>query len=213
MNLKTIAATALLLFAAADEAAAQMNSAWAAPAAPQASAFLTIRGRATPPIGWIGFCRERPSECRSTPVNPRDAVLDTARWNELVQINLSVNSQVTPATDMEIWGVEERWSYPVNGRGDCEDYVLLKRRLLMERGWPESALLITVVRDQNGDGHAVLTVRTTEGDFVLDNVRDEVLVWHRTGYRFIKRQSQWAPDIWVSLPDDNNPGLTVSVRR
>ena len=39
----------------------------------------------------------------------------------------------------------------------------------MLRGWPESKLLITVVRDENNEGHAVLTVRTDEGDFILDN--------------------------------------------
>jgi predicted transglutaminase-like cysteine proteinase len=39
---------------------------------------------------------------------------------------------------------------------DCEDYVLLKRRMLMQAGWPREALLVTVVRDKKGDGHAVL---------------------------------------------------------
>jgi predicted transglutaminase-like cysteine proteinase len=213
MKMKFFTAAAVLLLASAGSASAQMHSAWAAPAAPQASAFLTVGGRTTPPIGWVGFCRSHAAECRATPIQPRDATLDAARWNELVRINVSVNAQITPATDMEIYGVEERWTYPTSGRGDCEDYVLLKRRLLIQRGWPESALLITVVRDHNGDGHAVLTVRTSQGDFVLDNVRDDVLVWHRTGYRYVKRQSQWAPDIWVSLQDDNGRGLTVSVQR
>ena len=63
----------------------------------------------------------------------------------------------------------ERWNYPDDGYGDCEDYVLLKRRMLMQAGWPREALLITVVRDKKGDGHAVLTVKTNRGEFVLDN--------------------------------------------
>ena len=63
-------------------------------------------------------------------------------------------------TDLEHWGVVERWNYPDDGYGDCEDYVLLKRRMLMQAGWPREALLITVVRDKKGDGHAVLTVKT-----------------------------------------------------
>ena len=37
-------------------------------------------------------------------------------------------SMIEPVTDQQLWGVEEKWSYPVN-KGDCEDYVLLKRKL------------------------------------------------------------------------------------
>ncbi len=32
---------------------------------------------------------------------------------------------------MDHWGVIEKWSYPEDGYGDCEDYALLKRRMLM----------------------------------------------------------------------------------
>ena len=81
-------------------------------------------------------------------------------------------------TDLEHWGVVEKWSYPEDGYGDCEDYVLLKRRMLMQSGWPREALLITVVRDRKGDGHAVLTVKTDKGEYILDNQdeRDPALV-------------------------------------
>ena len=54
--------------------------------------------------------------------------------------------------------------------GDCEDYVLLKRKMLMQAGWPRQALLITVVRDEQGDGHAVLTVKTDKGDIACEHV-------------------------------------------
>ena len=104
-------------------------------------------------------------------------------------------------TDMDHWGVVEKWSYPDDGKGDCEDYVLLKRRMLMQAGWPREALLITVVRDKKGDGHAVLTVKTDKGDFILDNQEEQVLLWSDTGYRFVKRQSQSNPNNWVSLGD------------
>jgi predicted transglutaminase-like cysteine proteinase len=97
--------------------------------------------------------------------------------------------------------VVERWNYPDDGYGDCEDYVLLKRRMLMQAGWPREALLITVVRDKKGEGHAVLTVKTDRGEFILDNQEEEVLLWYETGYRFVKRQSQSNPNVWVSLGD------------
>ena len=69
----------------------------------------------------------------------------------------------------------------------------------MELGWPASALLITVVRDERGEGHAVLTARTAQGDFILDNKTDEIKVWHRTRYDFVMRQSYLNPRVWMSL--------------
>ena len=62
--------------------------------------------------------------------------------------------------------------------------------MLIESGWPREALLITVVRDKKGDGHAVLTVKTDKGEFILDNQNEDILPWSETGYRFVKRQSQ-----------------------
>jgi predicted transglutaminase-like cysteine proteinase len=99
----------------------------------------------------------------------------------------------------------ERWAYPDDGKGDCEDYVLAKRRALINLGWPASVLLITVVRDKEGDGHAVLTVVTDRGDVILDNQENEILPWQDTGYRYVKRQSQGDPTLWVSLGDTRSP--------
>ncbi len=121
--------------------------------------------------------------------------------------------QYRPLTDMDHWGVVEKWSYPDDGKGDCEDYVLLKRRMLMQAGWPREALLITVVRDKKGDGHAVLTVKTDKGDFVLDNQEEQVLLWSDTGYRFVKRQSQGNPNNWVSLGDTRPAFATATSSR
>ena len=90
--------------------------------------------------------------------------------------------------------------------------VLLKRRLLIESGWPREALLVTVVRDKKGKGHAVLTVTTDKGDYVLDNQKDELLLWSKTGYRFIKRQSQSNPNVWVSLGDPR-PAIATATSR
>jgi predicted transglutaminase-like cysteine proteinase len=151
------------------------------------------------PIGWVEFCVEYKPECETKPVEPRDIVLTPKVWADLVKVDLWVNGHVKPMTDMDHWGVVERWNYPDDGYGDCEDYVLQKRRMLLRAGWPRSALLITVVRDQKGDGHAVLTVKTDRGEYILDNQRDQILAWNKTGYRFVKRQSQSDPNTWVSL--------------
>ena len=109
-------------------------------------------------------------------------------------------------------GVVEKWTYPDDGYGDCEDYVLLKRRMLMEAGWPREALLITVVREKNGDGHAVLTVKTDRGELILDNQNADIVLWSASGYRFVKRQSQSDPNVWVSLGDPRPTTATATSR-
>ena len=151
------------------------------------------------PIGWVEFCAENTAQCQGGPSQPRDIVMSQTAWRDLTKVNRWVNETVKPLTDQEHWGVIEKWSLPSDGYGDCEDYVLLKRKMLIDAGWPREALLITVVRDKRGDGHAVLTVRTNKGEFILDNQNEKVLLWSDTGYRFVKRQSQEDPNTWVSL--------------
>ncbi len=178
------------------------------------SAHTPTFGRALPPIGWLQFCRDNRAECVDQWARGGEVAMTRARLQELVALNRRVNAEIEAVTDMDHFGVAEFWTYPVAGRGDCEDYVLLKRRMLMDRGWPQSALLITVVRDQRGDGHAVLTVRTSDGDFVLDNVRDEVLPWYQTGYRFVRRQSPGNPMAWEALSPEVAPqNQTVAAPR
>jgi len=172
-----------------------------AEAASERPLYVLVGASARAPIGWIEFCNENPKECATGATQARDIVLTPKVWNDLVQVNKWVNDTVKPVTDMDHWGVVERWSYPDDGKGDCEDYVLLKRRMLIQAGWPREALLITVVRDKKGEGHAVLTVKTDKGDFVLDNQEEEILLWSETGYRYVKRQSQSNPNVWVSLGD------------
>lgn len=172
-----------------------------AEAASERALYVSVGASARPPIGWVEFCNENPKECPANPTQARDVVLTAKVWKDLVQVNKWVNDTIKPVTDMEHWGVVERWSYPDDGKGDCEDYVLLKRRMLMQAGWPREALLITVVRDHKGEGHAVLTVKTDKGDFILDNQAEEILLWVETGYRFVKRQSQSNPNVWVALGD------------
>jgi len=166
-----------------------------------ALAYVPVMTETRAPIGWVDFCTENPRECSGGSTVPRDVVLTPRAWRDLQEVNAWVNNAIKPMTDLDHWGVVEKWSYPDDGYGDCEDYVLLKRRMLMQAGWPREALLITVVRDRKDEGHAVLTVKTDKGDFVLDNQAETILLWSDTGYRFVKRQSQSNPNVWVSLGD------------
>jgi predicted transglutaminase-like cysteine proteinase len=174
--------------------------------------FISLGEVTRAPIGWIDFCNDLPRECAGGPTAPRDVVLSTTAWKDLVRVNKWVNETIKPMTDLEHWGVVEKWSYPDDGYGDCEDYVLLKRRLLMEAGWPREALLITVVRDRRGDGHAVLTVKTDKGEYILDNQNEDIVLWSETGYRYVKRQSQADPNVWVAL-GDQRPAVSTAAAR
>lgn len=161
--------------------------------------FATEGGRTTVPYGWVDFCNRYAGECDGAVLQPADIAATPSAMKDIEKVNRSVNASVTSVTDMDHWGVVDRWDYPTDGKGDCEDYALEKRRLLISRGYPRQALLMTVVKDHAGEGHAILTVKTTRGEYALDNLSDKVLRWDETGYRFIKRQSQEDPNRWVSL--------------
>jgi predicted transglutaminase-like cysteine proteinase len=137
--------------------------------------------------------------------------LTPASWQQLVAINDNVNATITPETDEDNYRLAEYWTYPVNGRGDCEDIALEKQRQLINAGWDPSTLLMTVVRERDGNGHAVLMVRTDRGDLILDNQVGRVLVWKDTDYEYVKRQSQADAGKWVGLVDDR--ATVVAARR
>ena len=170
--------------------------------AANAQSFMSGGSRTTQPVGHYELCRTTPAECAQKTAEQPPVELTRKLWARIIDINNLVNTMVAPRTDRQMWGVEEHWSYPTSGYGDCEDYALEKRRLLAKEGIPYGNLLMTVVRQPNGDGHAVLTVRTNLGDFVLDNLEPRVLAWNETRYQFLKRQSDRHSGVWVSIDDD-----------
>jgi len=174
-------------------------------------AYLTEAGATSVPIGWAQFCEQYPADCNARPARVESVTLTRAVWGQLVRINSHVNAAIEPVTDMEQYGVEEVWTYPISGRGDCEDYVLLKKQMLIRAGLPASALLITVVRDRKGDGHAILTVKTDRGDYILDNVfSGHMLPSGAAQDRLVKRQSQEDPNRWVTVGPASAPAAVAS---
>lgn len=168
-----------------------------------ASAKMSLGGFTSQPIGHAVFCEQFKGDCTRISGNRAPQKLTHSRWNDLVEVNNIANVGVEPVTDQEFYGVEEHWTYP-RSYGDCEDYVLLKRYMLIQRGWSASNLLITVVRQANGDGHAVLTARTTNGDFILDNLETKIERWDKTAYRYIKRTASSHSGRWVAIRDLRN---------
>jgi predicted transglutaminase-like cysteine proteinase len=165
------------------------------------------------PVGWVDFCRRYPGECEDVDRDPQTIPLTDETFSTLDEVNLSINHRVQAVTDLEHIGMIDRWDLPSDGKGDCEDIALLKRKLLMARGLPRQALLMTVVWDLNGEGHAVLTAHTDRGDYILDNLSPLLRLWSATGYRFVKRQSDRNEQDWVFLDETVNLATPVVASR
>jgi predicted transglutaminase-like cysteine proteinase len=142
--------------------------------------------------------------------------LDTPTMAMVVALNDRVNRGIKAATDMEVYHLADYWVAPgigPNVRGDCEDYALEKRRLLIASGVPASALSIAIVRTPVGEIHAVLVLSARQGDYVLDNLHGEVKAWQLTGYSWISRQAPGDDLGWVSLAPANPVHMqTVAAR-
>lgn len=197
----------LTLVLAAGPALARKERAVQVVSLPTIATSASVGTESRPPIGWVGLCRDMPSECQLNTSEATSIEMNSDNWRKLIRINAEVNTQIKPMSDQEQWGTLEHWGLPVTGVGDCEDYALLKRKRLAEAGFPRRAMLMTVVIDETGGGHAILTVRTSRGDYILDNKRNAVLPWDATGYRFVKRESQDTVG-WVAM-GEQNPSTTA----
>ena len=151
------------------------------------------------PSGYLDFCDRNPGECRAHADQPDRIKFTSALWDELEKVNLVVNAAIKPEDDQEHYGVNEFWTVPVDGEGDCEDYVLAKRKMLVLLGLPAPALRITVVLDRGVVRHAVLTVVTDKGDYVLDSLKDDILTTDKTDYVWVERQDRASDTGWIAL--------------
>lgn len=194
------AAVVIGLFAVGVWTGVSISPANAAQSVRDLSPFTTPFEKANPPKGWNAFCLRYMSECvNETISHPRKVRLTEASMRAIVRVNDWVNSEIHPMTDRQHWGTINKWVYPDDGYGDCKDYTLLKRRLLMEMGYPREALLVTIVWTKENHGHAVLIVRTNKGDYVLDNLTRKVLLWTQTTHDYVERQSTKNTARWVYI--------------
>lgn len=180
-------------------------------ASPAQDPFMMTGAEASQPVGHYRFCGAHPEECQPTGAHRKATQLSEIAWHVINDVNSSVNRRIIQVTDEGYYGKVEFWTYPKSA-GDCEDFALLKKRELIARGFAQSDLLITVVKKRDGSGHAILTVHTSVGDFVLDNLDDRVKRWWDTPYRFEKRQSAVDPGQWVVIeqPTGNAPVAAIN---
>ncbi|SPH18029.1 hypothetical protein DEA8626_01559 [Defluviimonas aquaemixtae] len=186
VSLRTIALCALVALGLphGSQAASRIDPARLAPksaiAAPSGAATLCHR------YGWA-------CSGSGAAIAPSD-LLHHAR-----RVNTAVNARTRELSDRSQYGIEEMWALPTRRGGDCEDFALEKKRRLIAAGLPARSLLIATVLDQRRNSHAVLVLRTEQGDFVLDNLRSGILDWRRTGYSFLKMQNPERPARWDAI--------------
>jgi predicted transglutaminase-like cysteine proteinase len=175
--------------------------------------FTVEYGDTLPPVGFVNFCAINKTECQdyswSEKLTPQKLATSSDMWKKVYHVNTAVNTRIKPVSDQTLYGQAEMWAIPKNA-GDCEDYALLKKRLLEKLGVPSKLLQMTVVLDEHNEGHAVLTIATDSGDYVLDNRRDDILLWNDTNYTFLKRQSVWNPRQWVALINKSTAALSLA---
>lgn len=129
---------------------------------------------------------------------PRITLTDKT-WALLSKTNLSINSAIARADDLDNDGVPDRWDLPLltgAKKGDCEDYALEKRRQLIQQGLPAEALSLAIVRTSWGETHAVLVVDTDRGAYVLDSLTPWVTPWTQARFQWITRQAAGG-GLWV----------------
>ncbi|MDI3335134.1 transglutaminase-like cysteine peptidase [Defluviimonas aestuarii] len=163
---------------------------------PRPMNHMVARKAIAAPSGAKALCTQYSWACAR---NGGTQLADRAVMKIAHKVNLSVNKKVRPISDRAQYGVDERWDLPTRRGGDCEDFALLKKKQLVEAGLRPETLLIATVLDRNRGAHAVLVLRTSAGDYVLDNLGNRIKPWRDTGYSFIRMQDPNRPDRWVAV--------------
>ncbi len=175
------------------------------------SAAVTL-GELPAPFGWRNFCEKYRKECTDIRIGIPQTKLTPELWQAMNDINQWANHGLESVSDMDHWGKPESWDIPTDGKADCEDFALLKRSVLARYGFTRSSLLMTIVYNQRNEGHAILTVVTDRGEFILDNQTDAILGMEKTGYQFVERQAPSNPNLWVRIGEGQD-GILVSSRQ
>lgn len=163
-----------------------------------------------PPPGFVSFCMRYLDQCMPSG-NSDTIALNQTNWDLLAAVNRNVNKAIWPEMDSQHYGRAEFWTIPTDGYGDCEDYALTKRKTLVAAGLPERALRIAVVRTPRNNLHAVLTIATDKGDYVLDSETDQIRPWNDTGFDWLARQDNGGAWGWVALNTEGELMATAAI--
>lgn len=154
------------------------------------SARPIMHTAALTPFAMQVFCAKNPAQCAATG-GANKVTVSSELIALLQQVNHRVNSSIVPRKDnADSWQMNTRY-------GDCEDYVLTKRAQLIRKGIPAGSLRIAFTHTRRGEAHAVLVVKTSSGDYVLDNLSNQVKTLRASGYN-IRTMSSADPTRWVA---------------
>ncbi|APO72533.1 transglutaminase-like protein (plasmid) [Rhizobium gallicum] len=149
------------------------------------------------PIGYVMFCMTYAGQCKRVAGGKR-VILNDRTWNLFSNVNKEVNDRIVPDAQKGTFD----WSLTATS-GNCNDYAIQKRDELIRRGVSPAALSLSAVVTPRNEGHLILTIRTDRGDFVLDNLRNSIVAWNRTGYRWVSVQSNSNPNEWVKVVSES----------
>lgn len=198
MKQALIAALTFAAFAATDTAQAAGPAGFARnlQTAPTLN-YIAEKRRTMAPFAHVMFCAKSPDECKQG-IGASSVTLTPMATRELRSVNAAVNRSIIGVNDASDDAGGDVWQANVT-RGDCEDFALTKRDRLIAMGWSPRALRIGVAKTSSGEGHAVLVVRTDQGDMVLDNRNDRIKGWRNTDLRWVMIQSGDNPRVWYEL--------------
>jgi predicted transglutaminase-like cysteine proteinase len=160
--------------------------------------FFSERGPVLAPMGHVFFCLKNPDACKVSPTITAQIAVEPTTMVLLRRVNLEVNHAIIPQNDIKTEGFSDQWTVSPK-RGDCEDYALTKQKRLIELGLPASALRLAIARTPQGEGHAVLIVRTQSGDFILDNRFGAILTRQSSDLTWESIQSAENPKFWLAV--------------
>ena len=152
------------------------------------------------PFAYTHFCLRYEDDCRVHNRQfrkPHPVALTSQRRTDLIQVNATVNRSIRPKhyandTTFDTWRINP-------ASGDCNDFAVTKRHMLLARGWPSRALLLSEVVTPWGEHHLVLVVRTQHQDVVLDNLNANVRPWSQARYSWVRVQSPYEPALWSTV--------------
>ncbi len=109
-----------------------------------------------------------------------DVVRDKGFNDKLSFVNSTVNRLIAYKKDSLVYGEFDYWAKPLEilerRAGDCEDFAILKMTALQRAGIPAQSMSLVILQDRKRNFfHAVLSVSTSGGTFILDNLSNNVL--------------------------------------
>lgn len=121
------------------------------------------------------------------------------KYEELEEVFNFVKSRFRYTPDIELYGRSEFWAVMGDDfKGDCEDFLLTCRKILIDKGWPKSDVVPACCWVETGGYHAVLVAYIGQDAYVLDNRQRNVVAWQTIPYIWDKILDR-SCDFWLKI--------------